>query len=189
MKLFMIRHGESAANFNRVYAGHMDTPLTDWGRAQAEALRYALGRHRFEWVFTSDLRRAKETQKIALPDAQCIGTELLREFDVGTLAGECYLWQKDRIEMDRDYTAYGGENEEMVRKRLERFLTMLLQAPCENVAAFTHHGVIVCMMRKIFGDDFDSSLLRSDNGAIHVFEYTGGKWRLLAWNYMTRLYD
>ena len=189
MRLFMVRHGESAANYNRLYAGHMDTPLTDWGRIQAEDVRHILGWHHFEWVFSSDLRRAVETQKIAIPDAKCIGTELLREFDVGTLAGECYLWQKDRIVMDQDYTPYGGENEEMVRKRLDRFLAKLEQAPSDNVAAFTHHGVIMCMMRKIFGDAFDSSLLRSDNGAVHVFEYVGGKWRLLAWNYMSRLHE
>ena len=90
--------------------------------------------------------------------------------------------------MDRDYTPYGGESPKMVCDRLGNFLTSLEQDPCGNVAAFTHHGVVVCMMRKILGDGFDSSLLHSSNCSIHVFEYADGKWRLLAWNYMNPLF-
>lgn len=188
MRLYLIRHGESQANIDRVYAGHVDTPLTERGVEQAASIRLILEKIPFDRVYSSDLARAWDTQKNALPGAVCQTTPLLREFDVGSLAGQSFVWHKDKIAMDRDYTPYGGESPEMVCARLGRFLEMLELAPCDNVAAFTHHGVVVCMMRKILGDGFDSSLLHSSNCSVHVFEYTDGKWRLLAWNYMKPLF-
>lgn len=108
MRLFLIRHGESQANIDRVYAGHVDTPLTAQGREQARAIRPILEKIPFDCVYTSDLKRAWDTQKNALPSAQCIPTELLREFNVGNLAGQSFVWHKDKIAMDRDYSPYGG---------------------------------------------------------------------------------
>ena len=188
MKLFMIRHGQSQANVDRVYAGHVDTPLTALGCSQAQAIRPVLEKISFDKVFTSDLHRAWDTQKNAMPFAVAEPTRLLREFDVGSLAGESFIWHKDKIAMDRDYTPYGGESVFDVCNRLDLFLEQLQQSGCKNVAAFTHHGVVVCMLRKILGAGFDSSLLHSENCAIHVFEYSEGKWRLLAWNYMNPLF-
>lgn len=188
MRLFLIRHGESQANIDRVYAGHVDTPLTANGCEQARSIRNVLARIPFDRVYTSDLSRAWDTQKYALPNAACTPTQLLREFNVGDLAGQSFVWHKDKIAMDRDYSPYGGESVEDVRMRLDRFCQMLENDPCENVAAFTHHGIVVCMLRKILGHGFDSSLLHSYNCSVHVFEYTEGKWRLLAFNYMNPLF-
>lgn len=188
MKLFLIRHGESQANIDRVYAGHVDTPLTANGVAQARSIQSVLEKISFDKIYTSDLCRAWDTQRNALPDADCVPTELLREFNVGNLAGESFVWHKDKIAMDRDYTPYGGESVQMVCDRLGSFLDMLEKNPCENVAAFTHHGIVVCMLRKILGNGFDSSLLHSFNCSIHVFEFTDEKWRLLAFNYMNPLF-
>lgn len=188
MKLFMIRHGQSQANVDRVYAGHVDTPLTPLGCTQAQAIRPVMESIPFDRVYTSDLRRAWDTQKNALPEAAAFPTALLREFDVGSLAGESFVWHKDKIAMDRDYSPYGGESVDAVCDRVGQFLKMLEQEPCENVAAFTHHGVVVCMLRRILGSEFDSSLLHSTNCSVHVFEFSDGKWRLLAWNYMNPLF-
>ena len=187
MKLFMIRHGESQANIDRVYAGHVDTPLTEKGCQQAKAISPVLKSIPFDLIYTSDLSRAWDTQRNALPDAACTPTDLLREFNVGSLAGESFIWHKDKIAMDRDYSVYDGESVEDVCARLDSFLAQLENTSAENVAAFTHHGVVVCMMRKIFGNGFDSSLLHSSNCSVHVFEFSDGKWRLLAWNYMNKL--
>ena len=39
MDLYMIRHGESLANFTGTHAGWAPVPLTEKGEAQAEAAR------------------------------------------------------------------------------------------------------------------------------------------------------
>ncbi len=44
MKLLLIRHGQSVANSEGRLQGHLDSPLTDRGRAQARALARRLVR-------------------------------------------------------------------------------------------------------------------------------------------------
>lgn len=191
MKLFMIRHGESEANLGMRYAGQSDAKLTEKGRKQAMNLRPILANIPFDRVYSSDLSRAVNTQKLAIPGAEGIQTPLLREFDVGTLVGREYVtFEKTAMETitkHRDYREYGGESADMVCDRVKEFLTQLEQDPCENVAAFAHNGVLICMLRNVIGTAFDYSSVRSANCAIHVFEYTNGKWRLLAWNYKSEV--
>lgn len=188
MKLFLIRHGQSEANVNLLYAGQTDSKLTELGRQQAEAIRPVLQNIEFDRVYSSDLSRALDTQKLAMPGYAAETTPLLREFDVGTLAGKPFI----NLESDpalvsvreRDYTPFGGENPQMVYDRLRQFLSGLEAEPCENVAAFVHNGVMLTMLRAAIGTDFDYSAARSGNCAIHIFDYDGNTWRLLAWNYM-----
>ena len=188
MKLFLIRHGQSEANLSFCYAGQSDSKLTELGRQQAMAVRPILKDISFDCVYSSDLSRAMDTQKLALPDYNAETTPLLREFAVGSLAGKPFI----KLESDpalvsvrkRDYTPFGGENADMVYDRLRQFLSGLEQNPCENVAAFVHNGIMLTMLRVAIGTDFDYGATRSGNCAVHIFDYDGKTWRLLAWNYM-----
>ena len=191
MKLFLIRHGQSEANVNLCYAGQSDSPLTDLGRKQAETIRPILENIPFDRVYSSDLSRAMDTQKLALPGCDAVTTPLLREFAVGSLSGKPFI----KLESDpalvsvrkRDYTPFGGENADMVYDRMRQFLSMLEANPCENVAAFVHNGIMLTMLRVAIGTDFDYGATRSGNCAIHVFDDDGKTWRLLSWNYMMRV--
>ena len=58
-RLVLVRHGQSTYNAQARLQGQADPPLSDAGRAQAEALRPFLPR--FAQVVTSDLVRASET--------------------------------------------------------------------------------------------------------------------------------
>lgn len=188
MKLYLIRHGESVANEKKVYAGQTDVMLTENGRSQARRIQPILEQISFDKVYSSDLIRAIETQRLAIPGAEGEKTPLLREFAVGTLEGMSYSEVRARfgatIGRARDYTPFGGENAETVRDRLREFLSKLEAEPWENVAAFVHNGIMISMMEIVLGSAFDRSALKSGNCAIHVFEYDGAKWHLLAWNYM-----
>ena len=188
MKLFLIRHGQSEANLSLCYAGQTDSKLTELGRQQAVDVRPILSNIKFDRVYSSDLSRALETQKLALPAYTAETTPLLREFAVGSLAGKPFI----KLESDpalasvrkRDYTPFGGENADMVYDRLRQFLSGLEENPCENVAAFVHNGIMLTMLRVAIGTDFDYGATRSGNCAVHVFDYDGKTWRLLSWNYM-----
>lgn len=63
VKLVLLRHGESAANFSNTYTGWSDVPLTAHGVAQAKAAGQALAAQQilFGHVHTSVLKRAIET--------------------------------------------------------------------------------------------------------------------------------
>ena len=188
MRLYLVRHGESVANEMKVYAGQTDVALTENGRNQALQIQPVLAQIHFDKVYSSDLIRAIETQRLAIPGVEGERTPLLREFAVGTLEGMQFSEVRERfdpsVSSTRDYTPYGGENAEMVCNRLRDFLSKLETEKCENVAAFAHNGIMISMMEVVLGFGFDQSAVKSGNCAIHVFEYDGIKWRLLAWNYM-----
>ncbi|MCB9777108.1 MAG: histidine phosphatase family protein [Alphaproteobacteria bacterium] len=61
-----VRHGESVANAENWLSGHVDTPLTERGRAQADELGRVLAPWRIARAVSSDLRRARETAERAL---------------------------------------------------------------------------------------------------------------------------
>lgn len=191
MKLFLIRHGQSVANLNQTYTGQSDVPLTETGRKEAEAIRPVLERFTFDRVYSSDLSRAADTQRLALPGVEGIRTPLLREFDLGSLVGQSIAEVRKQwgaqLSKTRDYSPFGGESTQDVCRRLREFLTMLEEDPCDCVAAFAHGGVLGCMMQLVLGVDYDRAVMRSQNCAIHVFDFDGTRWRLVAWNYMGRI--
>ena len=194
MKLFLVRHGQTTANLEQIYAGQTDVKLTELGRQQARDIAPILAPFHFDKVYSSDLSRAVDTQMLALPGAVAEQTPLLREYDVGSLVGKTFAEVRQmnddklpRIGRTRDYSIYGGENNPLVTKRLRKFLAMLEEDPCENVVAFAHNGILGAMLALVLDADYDRAAATSGNCAVHVFEYNGTRWRLLAWNYMAKL--
>ncbi|HXJ80981.1 MAG TPA: histidine phosphatase family protein [Candidatus Methylomirabilis sp.] len=61
LRLVLVRHGETDWNRERRYQGQRDTPLSETGRAQAEAAGRLLAREQFQAVWSSPLRRARDT--------------------------------------------------------------------------------------------------------------------------------
>jgi len=64
--IIFLRHGESVGNAERRWQGQADYPLTDKGREQAQALadRWLVENRNFDCIFSSPLKRAKETADI-----------------------------------------------------------------------------------------------------------------------------
>ena len=60
-RLYFIRHGESVSNLITQFAGSLDMPLTERGRAQADATAKFLKDVPFSCVYASDLCRAYDT--------------------------------------------------------------------------------------------------------------------------------
>ena len=185
MKLFLVRHGQTVTNLEQRWTGQMDVALTELGRQEAESIRPILEKFTFDKVFSSDLSRAVITQQLALPGYTAEQTPLLREFDVGTLAGKYF--SEIPVEQRKSYDYYGGESNRDVCNRVRQFLKELEGKPWENVAAFAHNGVLGSALRVILNADISGAVIRSGNCAIHVFEFDGKNWRLLAWNYMGRI--
>ena len=193
MKVYFVRHGQSQANLDKNFAGQTDAKLTELGKTQAEAIRPILTDISFDKVYSSDLSRAHDTQKIALPGYAAETTKLLREIDVGSLAGKsipefaAVYGGVSPTAKTGDYTPYGGENRKMLDARVGDFLKMLEQQPYENVAVFAHRGLLMGVVRYILGvPELPNSAILCDNCAINVVEFDGKTWRILALNYMKK---
>ena len=193
MKVYFVRHGQSQANLDKNFAGQTDAKLTELGKTQAEAIRPSLADISFGKVYSSDLSRAHDTQKIALPGYAAETTKLLREIDVGSLAGKSipeFAAANGGVSPTAktgDYTPFGGENWKMMDVRVGEFLKMLEQQPYENVAVFAHRGVLMSVLRNLLETDaFPAGAVHCDNCAINVVEFDGKTWRILALNYMKK---
>ena len=188
MKLFLVRHGESEGNLVACYHGQTDLKLTGRGRQQAEAIQPILFRHKFDKIYSSDLTRTCNTCELAIPGAIYEPITLLREYDVGSLAGKPLMdlepFQADPA-VRPDYTYFGGENITMVRGRARAFLNMLEASDYTCVAAFSHFGFINCVLSEVLGVNYPRETLKTGNCAIHVLEFDGKIWKIAALNYMT----
>lgn len=183
MKLFMIRHGQTVANEGRLYAGQTDAKLTELGKQQAMAIAPILADIPFDKVYSSDLSRAYDTQKLALPGYTAVQLPILREYDVGSVVG-MDIDEAARINgaFNGDYKRVGGEDLDMVGDRVRAFLKILEQEPCDYAAAFCHNGVMKAMLRVVLGPH-NTAVIENGNCNIAVFEFKKGTWRLLSWGY------
>ncbi len=93
-QLVIIRHGQSEANAKDVFAGWVDTGLTDTGKQQAHSVGDILRKDDFkpDVVFASTLTRAIDTAKIALtamdmPTKEIVQAPALLERHYGGLTG------------------------------------------------------------------------------------------------------
>ena len=142
-ELILIRHGETAWNRERRMQGQTDTPLSDIGRAQAEAVGQRLAQHPFAALYSSDLARAWDTAA-AIARAHKNGHEIrrepaLRERTFGVFEGLTYDEMAQHFPAeharfalrDPDYAVPGGESP---RQFFERSLACL-----ESIAA-AHAG-------------------------------------------------
>jgi len=62
--IYLVRHGESEANANKIVQGHTDSPLTKMGEEQAMRVAEDLSDVRFNAIFSSDLGRSIRTAEI-----------------------------------------------------------------------------------------------------------------------------
>jgi len=183
MFLFLIRHGETEGNVQKLFYSQIDMPLTDKGRQQAEAIRPVLEKYKFDRVYASDLSRAMETAKLVLPGCDPIPVPELRECQMGWIDGHTHAEIIGKYGYLNDhYEPFGGESPEDMCRRLQVFLNKLESDPCEKVAAFAHSGTMKGMIRVALGLDCHTSNLLSTNCNIAVFRHDGDRWLLAAWN-------
>ncbi len=85
--IYIIRHGETEMNTQRLLQGRSNYPLNETGREQAKKAARALEAIRFDSVFSGPLNRAVETARIVAPYAEPIIDERLTEMEYGRYEG------------------------------------------------------------------------------------------------------
>lgn len=120
----------------------VDTPLSETGAQQGEAVGQYLKDITFNHVFVSNLQRAVQTAEIILRNnTHCSGMEmvlepLLRERGFGVAEGRHKEDLKNMAnaagQSCRDYTPPGGETLDQVRLRFKKFLKVLFKRMLEE---------------------------------------------------------
>lgn len=148
-KVYFVRHGESVSNLMTQFAGSLDMPLTEKGRAQADATAVFLQDIPFVAVYASDLSRAYDTgSAIALShNVPIFGTDQLREIYAGDWEGKQYC------QLENEYPdSYGiwrrqiglaecpnGETVAQLQARVHAFVEKTVQKhPNETICIATH---------------------------------------------------
>ena len=184
MKLYVIRHGQSVTNQTGCYTGWSQIPLTEKGVREAESIRPLLAGVPFDKVYASDLIRAQQTARAALPGMDFEETALLREVGLGALEGTSIaaLSAQDKETGLRDgYADWGGESREDFRARIRSFMALAEKEDCEYMAAFSHRGWLMGMLAEVLEIPLPKNTVCCDNCAVAVFEYRNGQWRLYSW--------
>jgi probable phosphoglycerate mutase len=153
VKIILVRHGQSEANITRTIAGHRPTPLSDFGKEQAQELGQMLSESqiKFDAVHSSDLIRASQTTEImcrVLGISDIIYDKRLREGEAGYFTGKRFDELTDEEQstfhnliVDLDSKAHDGEstNEQMERTR-EAFLEIVNNHPEDSTILLVGHG-------------------------------------------------
>ena len=164
LRLFLVRHGETAANAEMRYLGTRDDPLTGRGIQQAVQLAQSLESLPVAAVLSSPLRRALDT---AMPIAQRRGLEVrpdarLREGAFGEWEGlsrkevqgrsPCDARLLEAWEADQRSAPPGGESLETVQNRM---LDLVAELEAEHagcwVVLITHVGPIKALLAAALG--------------------------------------
>ena len=154
--LYLVRHGESEANAARWFAGQTDSPLTERGREQAEAVATALAGLRFDRIVSSDLSRACDTAA-AIARRQGLDVETireLREIDMGEAAGKQIEDARQHPDWTRDgFLRWpGGESLEEALDRTMRVLDRLVrESPRRKICVVGHGGVTRILVSHFLG--------------------------------------
>ncbi|MCU1422697.1 MAG: Fructose-2,6-bisphosphatase [Microbacteriaceae bacterium] len=160
MPLYFVRHGESHANEQNRFAGHLESPLTRLGIRQAHqaARRVASLGLDFDEVHVSTLARARSTAASILDhldraELDVIESPQLVERDFGVFSGRNKSLVKKSIGF-REYSAYfhsstgmppGGESWHAMFRRVQRYHSEVLEPASragKNILVVSHKYVV-----------------------------------------------
>jgi glucosyl-3-phosphoglycerate phosphatase len=196
-RLVVLRHGETTHNAAGIWQGQLDSPLSDLGRRQADAVGAAVAALAPDRIVTSDLTRARVTAE-SVGRATGIPVELdprFREIHAGAWQGltsseVAQRWPEERAAVQRgEDVRRGGDGESMddVLVRVGEGLEDLLAAlPAGGCAVVSTHGAAA---RAVAAWVLDLELpvawrVLGALGNCHWGELHEGRagWRLQTWN-------
>lgn len=196
MLLYVIRHGETTFNAEGRIQGQLDTPLSELGRSQAEAIARALRHAELEAVFSSPLARAFET---ARPLAAAYGFEIrtddrLKELNAGVFQN---LLPTEMVERypeatarwkshDPDYRIPEGESRRDLMIRGAAALEAVFAAGLRRAAIVAHGGLLTAALKALLGIPAERHPFMLYNGSISRME-SGPPLRLLTLNEIEHL--
>lgn len=170
MKIYIIRHGQTAFNKAGLINGNIDSDLTEAGVEQAKLAADFLPKT-IKNMYVSSLGRAKKTALILNESLKASITfhDELKEVHFGKLEGTPFLeeYKKRHRMLDYDWSSYGGEDFNKVKSRVLKVLEKIKEENEDGEALIVAHGGIIRLMHFLeFGDE----LKEIENTSLHSFD-------------------
>ncbi len=187
-KFYVVRHGQSLGNANKMFLGHTDLDLSELGYAQAEKTAEYLADKGIEVIYTSDLMRAYNT---ASPICKKYGIEpikdtRLREIYAGKWEGlviddilanfpNYQIWRNDI----GNVTCDDGESTKELQKRVNEVFTEIAKANEGKTVCVATHATVIRVMTCIWQNmplEDAKNLHWVSNASVSEIDYKDGKW-------------
>ena len=186
-ELWLVRHGETEWSLSGAHTSRTDIALTEHGRERAVELRDYLKGTKFDAVFVSPMKRARETCAIAGFGDVAVVTDGLKEWDYGVYEGKTTreiqaeipgwsVWKNEIV---------GGETVEHVGERADGVIAQALAAAPDGgkVALFAHAHILrilgarwVCLAAE------KGSVLALGTGSVSVLGWERETRVIQSWN-------
>lgn len=154
--IHLIRHGMTQANLDGTFTGHQDLALLPEGKEELQKLKKEYLYPEVPVVFSSPLKRARESASILFPDNEILILEELIEYNFGEFEGLTAEQLKDNKHFQEWFTGdgsvpalHGESNQEFavrVGRAFEKIVDGLLKTGITECAVVTHGGVIMTLM-------------------------------------------
>ena len=194
MRIYIIRHGETAYNVTKRLQGRINEPLNEKGIALAEVTGRALAGVHFDLALTSPLIRSRKTAELVLehsgnPTTPLMDEERLIEISFGEWEGLCCaeynyeIPEPDFHQFFRDpfvmKTFPGGEHVQDVVDRTTAFYQELIRRPelqDKTILLSTHGCAGRALMNHLYENPGDFWQGRVPyNCAVNILEVTKGR--------------
>ncbi|MCD4740143.1 histidine phosphatase family protein [archaeon] len=177
MRIILVRHGETIENKKGIIQGHLPGHLSEKGKKQAKQLALRLKDENIDFIYSSDLARARHTAEKIQECHSEIPFELneaLREMDKGEHTGNT-LEERGLTSIFNMYTlkTKRGESVEQLLERANHFVDGLLETHKHDCVLLVAHdtinrAIITILMKK--GVSYFEELGGSPNASLSIFE-------------------
>lgn len=155
-KIHFIRHGAIEDTLNGAYIGTTDVSLSDEGKRQLKLLDHNMDYPYAQVLFTSPLKRCKETSKIIYSHLEPIVIDQLIECNFGEWEGKT----ADDLSDDPDFSKWlagdstikpprGESNDDFTRRiclMFENIVNGLIKTGTTDCVIVTHGGIIMTLL-------------------------------------------
>ncbi len=179
VRLHLIRHGEVEDGWKGVFGGsRVDMELSPAGHAQAAALADWLGGRRIDTIFSSPMRRVRQTMAPLLErqPIEPMFLDGLREVDFGDLTGLRWEQVRERLGITAmnwlhvlDHPGLpNGESAAGLLDRVRPCVARILATPgYANAAVFCHGGIVRAILAILMELPFSKiGCFRMDYGSV-----------------------
>jgi len=193
-RFIVVRHGETRWNVERRVQGAGDSPLTETGLAQADAIGRRLARERFDFLIASNLGRARQTaERVAFHTGLAIRFDpRLQERNFGAGEGMTYeeidrafpdVFSRER-EIDPDVVIPGGETRRQFHERVKAaFESLAREHDGKRVCVITHGGVLSTLYRVVHDIPIaHAHRVTISNASYNAMAFDADAWTLEAWD-------